>query len=283
MPTLVEINGRALIRVAGSDWRSFLQGLITHDVERLDGGQARFAALLTPQGKFLADLFVIATEDGALLDVQRDRRDELLRRLTMYRLRAKVEIGVEDGLAVLAFLSASPANAGVQITGRDGMWVEDPRLPALGLRGYAPYDLGPGIRPESGGEEAYDRHRLALGVPDPAQDCIPDKTYPIEANFDLLNGVDFKKGCFVGQETTSRMKRRGQIKNRMLPIVFGGAAPPFGTEVLNGDLRAGEVLSGREGRAMALVRLDRLDGALTADGRPVAIERPSWFMERSSV
>ena len=107
---------------------------------------------------------------------------------------------------------------------------------------------------------------------------MPDKTYPIEADFDLLNGIDFQKGCFVGQETTSRMKRRGAIKTRMLPIAFEGPPPPSGTEVLAGELRAGEVLSGRDGRAMALLRLDRIEGAeLTADGRPVAGRAPAWM------
>ena len=127
-------------------------------------------------------------------------------------------------------------------------------------------------------EAAYDAHRLALGVPGPA-DWGSETTYPIEANFDLLGGIDFKKGCFVGQETTSRMKRRGQIKNRMLPIAFAGAPPAFGAEVLAGSLRAGEVRSGVEGRAMALLRLDRIEGRLTVDGRPVRVERPGWMAE----
>jgi folate-binding protein YgfZ len=114
-------------------------------------------------------------------------------------------------------------------------------------------------------------------VPGPA-DWGADKTYPIEANFDLLDGIDFKKGCFVGQETTSRMKRRGQVKSRMLPIVFDGPPPPPGAEVLAGELRAGEVLSGGDGRAMAALRLDRIGGGnLTVDGRPVRVERPAWF------
>ena len=114
-------------------------------------------------------------------------------------------------------------------------------------------------------------------MPGPA-DWGTDRTYPIEADFDLLNGIDFRKGCFVGQETTSRMKRRGQIKSRMLPIVFEGPPPAPGAEILAGELRAGEVLSGVSGRAMALVRLDRALGQpLTADGRPVLAEVPAWF------
>ena len=126
-------------------------------------------------------------------------------------------------------------------------------------------------------EDDFQAHRLARGVPDPAADAVPDKTYPIEANFDLLNGIDFAKGCFVGQETTSRMKRRGAIRNRMLPIAFEGPPPPVGAEVLNGELRAGEVLTGRDGTAMALLRLDRLEGALTVEGRAVQVRRPEWF------
>jgi folate-binding protein YgfZ len=115
-------------------------------------------------------------------------------------------------------------------------------------------------------------------VPDPLRDCPDDKTYPIEADFDLLHGVDFRKGCFVGQETTSRMKRRGAIRSRMVPIVFEGPPPPFGAELLAGELRAGEVRSGREGRAIALVRLDRAAGAaLSVDGRPARLDAPAWL------
>lgn len=149
--------------------------------------------------------------------------------------------------------------------------MSDPRLSDLGWRAY-----GRSAEADTT-EDAYDAHRLALGVPGPA-DWGTDKTYPIEADFDLLNGIDFKKGCFVGQETTSRMKRRGTIKSRMLPIAFAGPPPAPGTEVLAGELRAGEVLSGRDGLAMALLRLDRIDGAdLTVDGRSVTVVRPSWF------
>jgi folate-binding protein YgfZ len=146
----------------------------------------------------------------------------------------------------------------------------DPRLASLGWRGYGA-DLPADSQPTD--EPAYDRHRLTIGVPGPA-DWGSDRTYPIEANFDLLNGIDFKKGCFVGQETTSRMKRRGAIKNRMLPVTFEGPPPPLGTEVLKGELRAGEILSGQDGIAIALLRPDRLDGELTADGRKIRVATP---------
>ena len=259
-PLLARLASRAVIAVSGQDWRSFLQGLLTQDVETLAVGELRFGGLLTPQGKLLYDLFVAGTEDGALLDVAATHRDAILTRLTMYRLRAKVALVASDRLVVAAF--------GGEIAGQ-GLYA-DPRLPALGARAYDD-------RATNADEDAYEAHRLALGVPGPA-DWGSETTYPIEANFDLLAGIDFKKGCFVGQETTSRMRRRGTIKNRMLPIVFDGPPPPFGAEVLAGELRAGEVLSGRDGRAMALLRLDRIDGdALSVDGRPVRADRPEWM------
>lgn len=259
--TYATLASRALIAVGGPDWRGFLQGLITQDVETLQPGEARFGALLTPQGRLLYDLFVVGREDGAWLDVERTHRDAILQRLKIYRLRAKVDLDLDEA-PVSAVFGTGAASA-------NGFWVRDPRHPDLGWRGY-------GVD-ATGDEQAYDGHRLALGVPGPA-DWGSDRTYPIEANFDLLNGIDFKKGCFVGQETTSRMKRRGQIKNRMLPIVFDGPAPPFGTEVLAGERRAGEVLSGADGRAFALLRLDRALGAeLTVDGRPARAEVPGWM------
>ncbi len=256
------LASRALISVTGPDWRSFLQGLLTQDVETLAEGELRFAALLTPQGRLMFDLFVLGDADGALLDVAADRREAIILRLSMYRLRAKVEIAADERTVSVLWNGAAPG------------FVIDPRLPALGGRGYG---VAPPADATEADEAAWDAHRLSLGVPGPA-DWGVEKTYPIEASFDLLNGIDFKKGCFVGQETTSRMKRRGQIKTRMLPITFDGPPPAPGAEVLAGELRAGEVLSGVDGRAMAAVRLDRIDGAaLTVDGRPVTVERPAWF------
>jgi hypothetical protein len=260
--SIARLDSRAMIRVEGAEWRGFLHNLLTHDIEGLRPGEMRFACLLTPQGKFLHDLFVRAGEDTAVLDVQAARRDDLLKRLSMYRLRAKVTLEAVDG-AVSAMWGGGEAGAG---------WAADPRLPQLGFRAV---DTAAAA---NAGEDDYDAWRLSLGVPDPARDLVPDKTFPIEADLDLLNAIDFRKGCFIGQETTSRMKRRGTIKTRTLPITFEGPPPPFGAEVLAGELRAGEVLSGREGRAMALLRLDRIEGAaLTVEARPVRAEAPSWM------
>jgi hypothetical protein len=188
----------------------------------------------------------------------------------MYRLRAKVELAADETPVSIAYA----AEGGVPAKPIEGFWTRDPRLPELGWRGY-------GVTAPAGArvvdEAEREAQKLRLGVPGPA-DWGSDKIYPIEANFDLLNGIDFKKGCFVGQETTSRMKRRGTIKSRMLPIVFEGPAPAVGAEVLASELRAGEVLSGGEGRAIALLRLDRALGAeLTVDGRPARVELPAWM------
>jgi len=269
--TYAPLKSRALIALGGPDWRGFLQGLITQDVETLQPGEARFGALLTPQGRLLHDLFVAGRDEGCWLDVLAAHRAAIVQRLSMYRLRAKVEIAADETpVSVLFGAETEPGAA----------WTRDPRLPDLGWRGYGAAAPGGAVIAD---ETAHDAATLRLGVPGPA-DWGSDRTYPIEANFDLLNGIDFKKGCFVGQETTSRMKRRGQIKSRMLPIVFEGPAPAPGAEVLAGPLRAGEVTSAGDGRAMALLRLDRAEGRdLTVDDRPVRVERPAWFLEALGV
>jgi folate-binding protein YgfZ len=260
------LTSRAVIALDGPDWRPFLQGLLTQDVEGQEPETLRFGGLLTPQGRLLYDLFILAGIEGCLLDVAASQREALIQRLTLYRLRAKVTF-TPSPLTVSALWGedASKAPKGFQ---------PDPRLIALGYRGY-------GVPAPDGAtlvtETDYQAYRLSLGVPDPTQDAPTDTTYPIEANFDLLNGIDFKKGCFVGQETTSRMKRRGIIKTRMVPIRFEGLAPAFGAEILKGELRAGSVLTGQEGCAMASVRLDRLDGSLSVEGRPVSIDWPNWM------
>lgn len=258
MPThIAPLPSRALVRVSGPDARPFLHNLLTQDVEGLAADELRFGALLSPPGRLLFDLFLLGQADGVLLDLAADRREALIQRLSMYRLRADVAIDTVDTPVMAAW------NGDV-----DG-FIPDPRLPGLGGRRYD------GAATPNATEVDWLAHQLAAGVP-ASGDAIIDKTYPIEADFDLLHGIDFQKGCFVGQETTSRMWRRGAIRNRMLPITFNGPPPPMGAEVLNGELRAGEVMTGQDGAAMALLRLDRLEGALTVDGRPVSVHRPAF-------
>ena len=258
---IARLTSRALIGVSGPDARPFLHNLLTQDVETIAEGELRFGALLSPPGRLLFDLFIYGEAGGVLLDVAAERRDALIQRLSMYKLRAAVTVEADDRPVFVGWHGAV-----------EGFAI-DPREPALGGRRYG------GEVEANASEDDWQAHRLAVGVPEPSADAPSDTTYPIEANFDLLNGIDFQKGCFIGQETTSRMKRRGTIKNRMLALEFEGLPPPFGAEVLNGDLRAGEVLSGRDGMAMALVRMDRLDGPLTVAGRPVRVRRPDWLPE----
>lgn len=255
---IARLANRALIRVSGPDARPFLHNLLTQNVETLAPGELRFAALLSPPGRLLFDLFIQGEEDGVILDVAAERRDSLIQRLSMYKLRSDVQI-TAMAEAVHAAWDEVPNG-----------FVTDPRLAALGGRSYSHAGAVDAI------EANYNAHRMSLGVPDPVADTLADKTYPIEANLDLLNGIDFHKGCFVGQETTSRMKRRGTIKTRILPFTYQGEAPAAGAEVLNGDLRAGEVTRAEGGQGMAMIRLDRMDGDLSADGQPITVTRPDW-------
>ena len=255
---IAPLNSRALIKVSGPDARAFLNNLLTQSVETIEAGQLRLAALLTPQGRLIVDMMVWGTQDGLMLDVPAAARDGLVQRLSMYKLRSNVEISPTDE-AVFVSWGEQP----------DG-FIADPRLEGLGGRAIG-YDGA-----VTASEDEWHAHRMALGVVEAALDTPQDKTYAIDANFDLMNGIDFHKGCFVGQETTSRMKRRGTIKNRILPFTFEGAAPAVGSEVLNGELRAGEVTSVRGQQGMAIMRLDRMEGDLTIDGRVVQVLRPDW-------
>jgi hypothetical protein len=262
MLKLARLDDRTVLDVAGEDARPFLHNLLSQDVESLGPGELRYGALLTPQGRLLHDLFLLGREDGVWIDVAATAREDLLRRLTLYKLRAKVRLQSLDTPVHAAWGAASPPRGG---------WLPDPRTPDLGWRAYG-LDA-----PAAGDPEDYDAHRVAVGVPDAARDGLADRAYPIEADLDLLHAIDFRKGCFVGQETTSRMKRRGQIKTRLLPLAVEGASS--GAEVLNGDRRAGEVTYALLGRALALLRLDRLEGELTVEGRVARVEPPAWFPE----
>ena len=255
---IAPLNSRAVIKVAGPDARAFLNNLLTQSVETMEAGQLRLAALLTPQGRLIVDMMVWGTNEGLLLDVPVAARDALVQRLSMYKLRSNVEIAASDE-GVFVCWDELPQG-----------FVTDPRLEELGGRaiGYS--------GPVTASEDDWHAHRMALGVVEAALDAPQNKTYAIDANFDLMNGIDFHKGCFVGQETTSRMKRRGTIKNRILPFSFEGDAPAVGAEVLNGELRAGEVTSVLGQNGMALMRLDRMEGELTVEGRPVRVTRPDW-------
>ena len=265
-PTFVApLPSRAVVSLSGPGWRDFLQGLITQDALTLAPGEIRLAALLTPQGRLLFDLFLIGDGDDCLIDCAATDQPALVDRLTLYRLRAKVEIAASSAPVLAAWGMADPPTG----------FRPDPRAHGLGFRAYgAAIPAAVSIVDEA----AYNAHRLSLGIP-ATPDWASQATYPIEANFDLLGGIDFRKGCFVGQEPTSRMKRRGAIRSRMTPIILEGPRPAAGGELLAGDLRAGEIRSVQGDRAMALLRLDRLEaGPLTyGDGHPWRPLWPDWL------
>ena len=274
---------RAVIRISGEDATHFLQGLVTSDVGALTAGETRFAALLTPQGKILFDFLVIAiTEDdggGFVLDAPRALEGDLAQRLGFYRLRAKVEIARRPDLAVAVVLEgAVPADFGLAYL--------DPRHGALGTRIVLPTEGAAAAFRDAGfalGEsEEWQKKRIALGVPEGGQDFIYGDTFPHEADMDQLGGVDFQKGCFVGQEVVSRMEHRGSARTRIVPIAYEHASPLPGVEVKIGEKAAGFLGSTANGRGLAKVRLDRIEEGLAANEKlsagnvPITLVKPDW-------
>jgi len=266
----IRLDDRAIIAVTGPEARGFLQGLITNDIETVEPGKAIYAALLTPQGKILFDFF-IAEGDGALLiDCHREARDVLIKRLSMYRLRAKVQIEARDQLAVLVGLSGRSSGRGVTF--------EDPRLPALGHRSIgATAEMPQAV----GSASAYHTHRLTLGVPE-ATDFGSDKMFALDADLDELRAIDFEKGCYVGQELTARMKHRGTARKRLLAVASAdGSALAAGAELRANGHAIGEIASAYGARGFALVRLDRLaeanDAPVDMDGTHVIVTKQDWL------
>jgi folate-binding protein YgfZ len=279
---------RALLRIAGPDARPFLQGLVSNDVARVTPERAIHAALLTPQGKFLHEFFIAALGDALVLECEAARRDDLKRRLSIYRLRSKVTLEPLDGLAVLLLYGgAATARLGLAAepgTARPlegGLAFVDPRLAELGARAWLPEGAAPallaGLGFAPGDAEGYEQLRLAAGVPDGSRDLAVEKAILLENGFDELNGVDWQKGCYMGQELTARTKYRALIRKRLLPVEIDGPPPPPGTPVLQGEREAGEMRSAAGRRGLALLRLDALDGPLAAGEARLAVHRPAWI------
>jgi tRNA-modifying protein YgfZ len=283
------LPNRGVIKVAGDGARTFLHGLVTADVLNLKIGEARFCALLTPQGKIISD-FIVAearAKDGGgfLLDVPQAQIATLIGKLNLYRLRAKVII--EDLSQVLGVLAAwdgapAPSSSATAI----GLRYPDPRLPTLGLRVMLPPHLAGAAATELGATlvdaAAYEAHRIALGVPQGGADFSYGDAFPHEADMDQLGGVDFAKGCYVGQEVVSRMEHRGTARTRAVPVRFAGAAPQAGAAIVAGDRQLGSLGSAADGNAIALLRLDRVTDALAhgetlmAEATPIHLIKPDW-------
>jgi tRNA-modifying protein YgfZ len=254
------LEDRGVVSASGADATGFLQGLLTNDVERLGPGESRYAALLTPQGKILFDMIVVRApgeEPSYLIDCAAAQAGDLAKRLGFYKLRAKVVIANESAdRAVAAFWGDDPPSVD------EGVLYADPRDPRLGWRAILPRPIAAAIGSEHAGE--YEGLRIAVGAPKGGLDFAYGDAFPHDANFDLLHGLDFDKGCYVGQEVVSRMRHRGTARKRVARVKLAGLAPPPGTPVLDRELAVGALGSSSGREALALIRLDRAEEAKAA-------------------
>ncbi len=293
----VLLDDRGVLAVSGPDRRAFLQGLVSNDVDKISPEQARYAALLTAQGKYLHDFMMVEVSETILLDAEARRLADLKRRLSVYRLRAKVALDERHDLAVAAMFGEGPLAAlglpdepGTAGTFGRGVVFVDPRLTALGARCILPREDARSALVAAGfrevGFDAYDGMRLGLGVPDGSRDLLLEKSILLEAGFDELNGVDWNKGCYIGQELTARTKYRGLVKHRLVPVAIEGAAPDPGTLVTAKGRDVGEMRSSRDGTGLALLRIEVIhqDIRLTAGNAALIPSKPPWmhFNSRSA-
>ncbi len=273
---IARLADRGVVRVTGDDAAKLLDNLITADLERLDKEPALFGGLLTPQGKILFDFFVVKTADGFLLETARDKAPDLAKRLTFYKLRAKAVIAdASDSYEVFAAWGGEPPElAGV-------IAFPDPRNAELGWRLIAPAGTEAASSQRFESDSRYHQHRVAIGVPEGGRDYVLGDTFPHEALFDQISGVNFDKGCYVGQEVVSRMQHRSTARKRVVPIE-STADIAAGSEVKVGEAVIGMVGSSNGTRALALVRLDRVGEAIgkgqpvTAGGTEITVKLPDW-------
>lgn len=263
---------RAVFEITGGDARTFLQGLVTANVADLKTGDATHAGLLTPQGKIMFDFFIFAQPDGFLVDCSLLQKDDIIKRLGFYKLRANVEILPCPELIVAVGTGNAPQG--------DFVSFPDPRFGDLGWRMICSKSQAAEF--ENVGSQKYHQQRIAAGIADTDGDIRNGKLFPHETNFDQLGGVDFKKGCYVGQEVVSRMHHRGTARSRVMPVTYQGDALEHGTEIRAGGKKIGHILSAINNQALALVRLDRAKSAtesgnaIEAGGVVLTLEKPVW-------
>lgn len=291
------LESRGFIRIDGPDRVAFLQGLVSNDVAKVAADRAGYGAFLTAQGKFLFDFFLVADGDALVLDTEGARVDDFFRRLRMYKLRSKIELSQGGYRAAVAVGDDAfdrlglPAERGAARPFAGGVAYVDPRHAEAGARVLLPASADDGVLAAAGllptGIEAYERRRVALGLPDGSRDLAIEKTVLLEAGFEELGGVDFDKGCYMGQELTARTKYRGLVKRRLLPIRIAGPLPAPGTEITLDGNEAGEVRSvvpdgPDHATGLAMIRLNRLEQAfqaglpLMAGEATVIASRPAW-------
>jgi len=262
---LVHLPDRAVLEISGAQRVTFLQGLVSNDVAAARPGQAVWAALLTPQGKYVADFFILAAGERLLLDCVASQRELVASRILRYRIREQVSIAPVDLLVYAAWDGVADFPGSIA--------APDPRLEAAGWRVLSPTTLA-----ETASLEEWQRHRLLLGLPDGPPDLEADKTILLEAGFDELHGVSWTKGCYLGQELTARTRYRGLVKRRLVPVRVTGMLPPPGTPVMMGGADAGTLRSGSGDLALATLRLEAITGsALTAGDAGLTPIVPDWL------
>ncbi len=263
MTQIALLSDRAVLRVSGEDRVTFLQGLVSNDVHEVAPGRAVWAALLTAQGKWVADFFMFADGDALLLDIEARQGEMIVALLSRYRLRAKVALEKTD-LAVFATWGGAPPESAVRSP--------DPRLPEAGWR-----VLGGDVA-ASATEAEYDLHRLRFGLPAGSRDLEAERSTLVESGFDELHGIGWEKGCYMGQELTARTKYRGLVKRRLVPVRVEGAMPAPGTTVTLEGVEVGTIRSGRDGWALALLKLEALRATgLRCGEAAITPEQPAWM------
>lgn len=264
------LRSRTVLEIRGEERIGFLDALITNSLAPLADGKPVYAAFLTPQGKYLFDFTVVAENDRLLIECEAARAAELLKRLTLYKLRAKVSLTLLSDAIVLAAPGGSlPADL-------PGLRWQDPRHPGLGERMIL--ETGASLPPSPAPEEIWIAHRYSLGIPEGSIDLPPEKALLVESGFDELHGIAWTKGCYIGQELTARTKYRGLVKRRLVTVRYVGDAPPPGTPLLLEGRDAGEMRGGLPGIGLALIRLEALDKPVaTANGQTLTPSRPDWL------
>ena len=261
------LGDRGVIEVAGADATGFLQRLITNSVLNIPKGEGRYAGLLTPQGKLLFDFFVVplpgGPEAGYLIDCSGEQTADLVKRLNLHKMRAKIAIEDKSKIFAVAAIFGGEAAAGLE-----GVVYRDTRGPRMGLRVIAPRAALAKLN--CADASRYEAHRIAQGVPKGGVDFRYGDAFVHDVNFDLMNGVDFKKGCYVGQEVVARVHYRNSARKRIVKIHFDGPALEPGTQIMAGETNVGQVGSTADGEGLAMVRLDRLEEARAVGVAPKA-------------
>ncbi len=282
-----KLVNRACIKIEGEQAVAFLQNLVTCDISELEADQARFGALLTAQGKILFDFIIYRTHNGLLLETARERVSELIKRLTFYKLRAKIVLtDHSDDIEVWALWGQSH-DAAIHLELEQAASAPDPRLSNLGRRLIANKEQDMEAAFAAAGfsivsAKEYHTHRIHLGVPEAGVDYAYDDVFPHDVDMDGLNGVAFDKGCFIGQEVVSRMQHRGTARKRVIQVSAEQDLPPMDTPILAGGKPVGAVKSSHGSTGLALVRLDRICDARAnavetiANERPLTFSLPSW-------